>query len=166
MSVVIIDGRVRVQWCTAIANLAQPTVAELNAGTALETFITPTGLNITPTTGAVNVSNLGSKADAERAGRVKYAVKCVFHHDGTTDTAWGLFPYRTNGFMVVRRGIDKSVSFTAGQGSGGGANGTVEAYALECGEPDVVDPSPSGVWDFNVDFFLTEAGYQARAVIA
>lgn len=158
MAVVIIDGRVRVQWCTAITNMASPTVAELNAGTALETFITPTGLNITPTTGAVPVSNLASKADAERAGRVKYAVKCVFHHDGTSDVAWNLFQYRVNGFMAVRRGLDRTVAFSSTQ--------PIEVYALECAEPDQVDPAPSGVWDFNLDFFLTELGYQSRAVIA
>lgn len=158
MAVVIIDGRVRVQWCTAIANMAAPTTAELNAGTALETYITPTGLNITPTTGAVDVSNLGSKANAERAGRVKYAIKCAFHHDGTSDVAWNLFSFRTNGFMVVRRGIDRTTAFASTQ--------QVEVYAVECGEPDQTDPAPSGVWDFNVDFFLTEAGYQPRAAIA
>lgn len=158
MSVVIIDGRVAVAWCTSIATMSAPTVAEINAGTRLETFITPTGLNITPTTAASDVSNLGSKAVAERAGRVKYAVKCVFHHDGGVDTAWSLFTYRTNGFLVVRRGIDRPVAFASTQ--------NVEVYALECGEPDQVDPSPGANWDFNVDFFLTESGYQARAVVA
>lgn len=158
MSVVIIDGRVRVQWCPSIANLASPTTAELNAGTALETYITPTGLVVTPTTGPVDVSNLGSKANAERAGRVKYAIKCTFHHDGTSDVAWNLFTYRTNGFMAIRRGTDRTVAFASTQ--------QVEVYAVETGEPDQVDPAPSGVWDFNVDFFLTEAGYQSRAVIA
>jgi hypothetical protein len=158
MSVVIIDGRVAVAFCTSVATLTAPTVAEINAGTRLETFITPTGLNITPTTGAVDVSNLGSKANAERAGRVKYALKMTFHHDGGTDTAWNLFPYRTNGFVVVRRGIDRTVAFATTQ--------QAEVYAVETGEPDQVDPAPSGVWDFNVDFFLTEVGYTARAVVS
>lgn len=158
MAVVIIDGRVRVTWCTAIANMAAPTTAELNAGTALETFITPTGLVINPTTGAVDVSNLGSKATAERAGRVKYAVKITFHHDGSADTAYNLFPYRTNGVLIVRRGTDRTVAWATSD--------KTETYALECGEPDQVDPAPSGVWDFVVDFFLTESGYQSRAVVA
>lgn len=158
MSVVIIDGRVAVAWCTSIATLGSPTAAEINAGTRLETFITPTGLTITPTTGASDVSNLSSKAVAERAGRVKYAVKIAFHHDGGTDTAWNLFTYRTNGFLVVRRGTDVSVAVVATQ--------KVEVYALECAEPDQTDPAPGGNWDFTADFFLTEAGYVARAVVA
>jgi hypothetical protein len=158
MSVVIIDGRVAVAWCTAIANMAAPTVAEINAGTRLETFITPTGLVINPTTGAVDVSALASKATAQRAGRVAYAIKMTFHHDGTADTAYNLFPYRTNGFAVVRRGIDRTQAVATSD--------KVEVYALETGEPDQVDPAPSGVWDFAVDFFLTESGYQSRAVVA
>jgi hypothetical protein len=158
VSVVIIDGRVAVAFCTSIATLTAPTVAEINAGTRLETLITPTGLNISPSTGAVDVSNLGSKANAERAGRVKYAIKLTIHHDGGTDTAWNLLPYRTNGFLVVRRGIDRTTAFAAAQ--------QVETYAVETGEPDQVDPAPSGVWDFEIDMFLTEAGYASRAVVA
>ena len=158
MAVVIIDGRVAVAFCTASGNMAAPTTSEINAGTRLETLITPTGLVITPTTGAVDVSNLGSKANAERAGRVKYQIKCTIHHDGSTDTAWNLLPYRTNGFLVVRRGIDRTVAFATSQ--------QVEVYAVETGEPDQVDPAPNGVWDFIVDCFLTENGYQARAVVA
>lgn len=158
MAVVIIDGRVRVQWCAAIASMAAPTTTELNAGTALETFITPTGLKISPKTGKVDVSNLGSKATASRAGRVDYDIQVTFHHDGTTDTAWNLFPYRTNGFLVVRRGIDRATAFTSTQ--------KAEVYALESGEPAETDPAPSGTWDFVVDFYLTESGYQSRAVIA
>lgn len=158
MAVVIIDGRVRVTWCTSVVSMAAPTVAELNAGTALETFITPTGLVINPTTGAVDVSNLGSKATAERAGRVKYSVKITFHHDGTSDVAYNLLPYRTNGVLAVRRGFDRTIAWATSD--------KVETYSLESGEPDQVDPAPSGVWDFTVDFFLTESGYQSRAVVA
>ena len=158
MAVVIIDGRVAVAFCTAVATMASPTVTEINAGTRLETFITPTGLVITPTTPAVDVSNLGSKANAERAGRVKVQIKMTIHHDGTTDTGWNLLPYRTNGFLVVRRGIDRTTAFASTQ--------QVEVYAVESGEPDQIDPTPSGLWDFAVDFFVTENSYVARAVVA
>lgn len=158
MSVVIIDGRVAVAFLTSVATLGSPTVAEVNAGTRLETLITPTGLVINPTTGAVDVSNLGSKATAQRAGRVAYAIKVTFHHDGTADTAYNLLPYRTNGFLWVRRGIDRTQAVATSD--------KCEVYAVESGEPDQVDPAPSGVWDFAVDFFLTEAGYASRGVVA
>jgi len=157
MAVVIIDGRVAVDWCTAIATLASPTTSELNAGTRLETFITPDGLTINPTTAPVDVSNLGSKYTWKRAGRVDIAVKIKFHHDGSTDTAWNLFPYRTNGFLAVRRGIDRTTAFASTQ--------QVECYPLESAEPDQIDPAPNTNWDFTIDFFLT-GDPVTRAVIA
>lgn len=158
MAVVIIDGRVAVAWCTAIANIGQPTAAESNAGTRLETLITPTGLSIRPSTAKVDVGNLASKKNASRAGRVDHDIKLTFHHDGTADIAWDLLPYGTNGFLVVRRGIARETAFAAGQ--------KVAVYAVETGEPDETDPSPSSAWDFTSDLFITELGWESRAVVA
>lgn len=164
MAVVILDGRVRVTWCTAISNINSPTTTELNAGTALETLIRPDGLKINPSTAKVDSSNLGSKYTTNRAGRVDYAVSLTIHHDGTTDTAWSLFPYRTSGFLVVRRGIDRTTAWTTGQGAGA-ATGTIAILPLESGMPDESDPAPNTNWDFEVEFFLT-ADPADRAVVA
>lgn len=159
MAVVTIDGRVAVGFATSIANISAPTVAELTTGsTRLETYITPDGLSITPTTGSVDVSNLASVANAARAGRISWAIKVTFHHDGTVDVAWNLLPYRTDGFLWVRRGIDRGTSIASGQ--------KLAVYAVEAGEPDEADPAPDGKWDFVSDFFVTEGGYQSRAVVA
>src|SRR5215470_9264586 len=158
MGVVTIDGRVAVDWCSSIATISAPTLTELNAGQRLETFITPDGLSITPTTGSVDAGNLGSKANAARAGRIGWAIKITFHHDGVSDVAWNLLPYQTDGFLVVRRGIDRTTAFASGQ--------KLAVYACEAGEPDEADPAPDGTWDFTSDFFVTEFGYASRAVIA
>jgi hypothetical protein len=158
MAVVTMDGRTAVAWCTSIATIGSPTVAEINAGTRLETLITPDGLTITPATGEVDVSNLGSTANAGRAGRIKWTIKITFHHDGVVDTAWNLFPYRTNGLLVVRKGIDRTTAFASTQ--------KCQVFSCETGEPDDVDPKPDGVWDFMSDFYVTEGGYNSRAVVA
>lgn len=158
MAVVTMDGRTAAVWCTSIATMSAPTLAEINAGTRLETFITPDGLTITPATGKVDVSNLGSVANAARAGRITWDIKITFHHDGATDTAWNLFPYRTAGFLVVRKGIDRTTAFASTQ--------KVQVWACETSEPDDVDPKPDGVWDFMADFFVNEIGYSSRAVVA
>lgn len=159
MGVVTIDGRVAVGFATTIANIAQPTVTELTTGsTRLETFITPDGLSITPTTGNVDVSNLASVYFADRAGRIKWAIKLKFHHDGVVDTAWNLLPYRTSGYLWVRRGIAVATAIASTQ--------KVQVYAIETGEPDEMDPAPDGVWDFESDFFVNEGGYNTRAVVA
>lgn len=157
MAVVIIDGRVRVTWATAISNLAAPTTTELNAGTALQSYITPDGLNIAASTNGVDVSNLGSTFTTMRAGRRAFDISVVFHHDGTSDVAFNLFPYRTNGFIVVRRGVDVTTAYASTQ--------KVECYPLECGECTETPPQPDGTWDFTVPFFLT-TDPQTRSVIA
>lgn len=159
MTVITMDGRTSVGWATTIATIGSPTVTELTTGsTRLEGFITPDGLEITPATGEVDVSNLGSRANASRAGRIKWTVKITFHHNSPTDTAWNLFPYRTAGYLWVRRYTDTTVAIASTQ--------QVEVYACETGEPAQMTPKPDGVFDFVSDFFVNENGYNSRAVVA
>lgn len=156
MSVIIIDGRVRVVWCNSVANLTAPTAAEANGGTRLEGLITPDGLDIKMNTGSVNTSNLGSTFTTTRAGRRAPEVSLTFHHD-TVDTAWNLFQYRTTGVLLVRRGVDKNTAFATGD--------KVAVYPLEAGEVDEVKPAPDSNWDFMVPFFVY-LDPEPRAVIA
>jgi hypothetical protein len=157
MSVVIIDGRVRVTFATAIASVAAPTVAELNAGTALETLITPDGLDINVGTNKVDTSNLASTFTTNRAGRKTPEISVTFHHDSPTDTAWNLLPYRTAGFLIVRRGVDRTTAWTVAD--------KVQVYPVEAGEPNETKPAPDSTWDFMVPMFVT-ADPNQRAVVA
>lgn len=157
MSTVPIDGKVRVSWLTACSNINSPTTAELNAGTSLEGLITPDGLQISASTGTVDTSNLGSTFTTGRAGRKSYDISLKFHHDSPTDTAYNLLPYRTSGFVAVRRGIDKATAWTAAQ--------KAEIYPVETMETTEEPPQPDGSWDFTVPMVLT-ADAQPRAVVA
>jgi len=153
MSVVIMDGRVRVHWMTACAVIGSPTTTELNAGTNLTTYINPDGLDISMTTGKVNVGNVGSTFTLERVGRRVPTISLTCHHDatsGSTDPAWNLLIYRAVGFLAVRLGIDSATAWTTGQG-GGGATGTLAVYPVECGEYNAVKPAVDSSWDFTVD---------------
>jgi hypothetical protein len=157
MAVVIIDGRVRVTFCTTVANIAAPTTTELNAGTALQDYMSPDGLDITIATNGVDVSNLGSSITAEKAGRRKASITLKFHHDDTSDVGWNLLPYRTNGFLVVRMGIDKATAYASTQ--------KVKVYPMETGEPSDDAVKPDSTWDFMVSTF-SSADFNQRAVIA
>lgn len=157
MSVVIIDGRVRVTYMPACANVGAPTLAELAAGTALEGFIRPDGLDISVTTNPVPTGNLGSTVDSERAGRRKPSIGITFHHDSPTDTPWNLLPYRTGGFIAVRRGIDKTIAYNSGDKLG--------VYPIEAGEPNESKPANDTTWDFMVNMFVT-GDFNQRAVVA
>jgi hypothetical protein len=157
MAVVPIDGNVRVSWLNACANINLPTAAELNAGTALEGFITPDGLNLSASTGTVDTSNLGSTFTTGRAGRRSYDISLKFHHDSPTDTPFNLLPYRTSGFLAVRRGIAKATAWTASQ--------RVEIYPVETMQESEETPGPDGTWDFTTAMVLTSDA-QPRAVVA
>src|SRR4030095_16364903 len=101
MAVVIMDGLVRVYWLAAApANLALPTVAELNAGTNIGIYIRPDGLNIAMESGTVYVGNVTSDFTLERGGRRRPSSSLGCHHDastGSTDPAWALLLYRALG---------------------------------------------------------------------
>jgi hypothetical protein len=157
MSVVIIDGRVRVTFATAIANVAAPTTTELNAGTALESFITPDGLDIGMDTGGVDTSNLKSTFTTNRAGRKKPSISVTFHHDSPTDTPYNLLPYRTTGYLVVRRGVDATTAWATSD--------KVEVYPVDCGEAVQTKPAPDSTWDFMVPLFVM-SDPNTRAVVA
>jgi hypothetical protein len=160
MTAIIIDGRVRASWCNTIANIAAPTVAELNAGTALEGLLTPDGLNISASTNGVDVSNLKSTFTTQRAGRRSYDVSLTFHHDTGVDYGYTVFIYRTTGFLAVRRplggSIDANTAFLSTQG--------IEIYPLDTGERTEVPPKPDGTYDLTVPFFLM-SDPNTRAVI-
>ena len=167
MSVVIMDGRVRVYWLTACANIALPTVAELNAGTNLGQYITPDGLDIGMSTGKVNVGNVTSTFTLNRVGRRNPTINLTLHHDatsGSTDPAWNLLTYRNLGFLAVRLGVDSTTAWTSGQGAGG-TTGSLEMYPVECSEYEGVKPAPDTSWDFSVELSVY-LDPNKRAVVA
>ncbi len=156
MATIIIDGRTRVSFCTAVANVSAPTTTELNAGTALEGLIRLDGLDVGMTTGRVDNSSLASTFNTERVGRKKPQISITFHHD-TVDTVWGLLTYRTTGFLVIRMGVDRTTAWTSTQ--------KVKVYPIECGEYSDEKPAPDSNWDYTLDFAVT-ADPDQRAVVA
>lgn len=167
MSVVIMDGRVRVYWLTACANIALPTTTELNAGTDLTSYITPDGLDISMATGKVDVGNVGSTFNLNRVGRKTPTVSLTCHHDatsGSTDPAWSILTYRALGFLAVRTGVDKTTAWTTGQGAGG-TTGALQMFPVEAGEYSPVKPAPDSSWDFTVDLTVY-LDPNTRAVVA
>lgn len=162
MAVIILNGNTAVVWMSAVANIFLPTAAELNGGTRLEPIMRSDGLDITPKTNKIAADNLGSKYMLERMAMIGYDLKLGFHHDTLADTAWSLFPYKTAGFLAVRRGIAKATTFATGQGNGG-PNGTLAVYQIEAGMAD--ESNPPGNWDFDLEFAMF-ADPADRAVVA
>lgn len=147
MADLLTDGMTRVTFATTISNIAAPTTAELNAGTALESYITPDGLDISSSTAAVPLGALNSTFDTEAAGRRQYDIKLTFKRQTPTDAALNLLPYRTSGYLIVRRTVTSSTAWTASQ--------KVEVYPVQAGEPSFIKPAPNEVAKFETTFFLT-----------
>ena len=69
MSDIISDGYTRVSWVSSISNTAAPTTTELNAGVALESYITADGYENGVTTAKVDTTALNSTQNTAAAGR-------------------------------------------------------------------------------------------------
>lgn len=157
MSDLFVDGYIKCSFVPTIANIAAPTTTELNAGTSLESFITPTGLQIKPTTATVDTSNVASTFTTQAAGRRSFAITVEMKRQTPTDTAYNLLPYRTSGYLVVRRTLTAATAYASGQ--------TVEVYPVTTGEPETAPPAANEVQKFTSSMMVT-SDPNTRAVIA
>lgn len=154
------DGRTKVWSVPSIANIAAPTVAELNAGTALEARITPDGLvGFEPDTSAIDTSSLNSTKNTKTPGRVNL--------DGTmlrmkkqspgADTVYNtlVYGYATN--IVIRRDTLSSTAWTAAD--------KVEVYPVTCGEVRDLPPEANSLHKYEVPAMVT-GDWNQRATVA
>jgi hypothetical protein len=117
MADIIVDGMTRVYYVPTIANIAAPTVAELNAGTALQTTLIPAGLEgFENTTAEVDNTSLASTFDTKLPGRQSLSgTGLVFKKQDGTDTIWNLLTVPgTNGYIVIRDGVAQATAWTIG----------------------------------------------------
>lgn len=127
MADLISDGKIRVYWVPSIANIAAPTVAELNAGIRLDNIMTPDGWGIEPTTAAVDTSSLSSTYDTEKAGRRKFAGNITVKKQQGTDTVRSTLVYQAEGNLVKRDDLNAGDAWASAQ--------KVKVYPAQCGEP-------------------------------
>ena len=153
------DGNTRVYYVPTIANQAAPTTTELNAGTRLDTLMTPDGLvGFEPDTGDVDNSKLSSTFNTATAGRVSLSGTLVRLIKQTgTDTVYNLLTYGTNGYIVVRRDIAASTAWASTQ--------AVETYPIQCGEIRNLPPEGNAVHKYEVPTKVT-AQPNYRAAVA
>lgn len=147
MSDLFVDGNLKVSFVASIANINSPTTTELNAGSSLETLITPTGLQIKPTTAGVDTSNLASTFTTQGVGRRSFAITVEMKRQTPTDTAYNLLPYRTSGYLVVRRNLASTTAWASTQ--------PVEVYPVTTGEPELTPPAINEVQKFTSSMMVT-----------
>lgn len=119
MADIVVDGKVRVSYVPTIANIAAPTVAELNAGTLLQSLLIPSGglTGFEPTQAEVDNTSLASTFDTRLPGRLSFSgTTLTFKKQDGTDTVFNLFVADLAGFIVLRmNGILESAAWAASQ---------------------------------------------------
>ena len=160
MADIPIDGKVKVYEVATIANLAAPTVIELNAGTQLEHLMTPDGLaGFEPDTAEVDTSALNSTFDTKTTGRASFSGTMLrLKKQAGTDAIYDTLVREYATHIVVRRdGSLASDAWTAAD--------AVEVYPVICGEVRNLPPEANSVQRYEVPVLVNEEP-ELRAVAA
>lgn len=154
MADILGDGAIKVSWCTTVANVNTPTAAEATAGVALESFITPDGLDIQITTDEVDASSIGSNQYQTIPGRRKGAITLTMKNQGEQAVPFTTFAARVDGFLMVRYGVPSSTAYAAAQ--------RVWVYPCRASDRAPISPAANEMLKFSVP--LTVTGTYSEAV--
>jgi hypothetical protein len=138
------DGRTKVYQVPSISNIAAPTVAELNAGVALDGLITPDGLKgFEPDTGDVDNSKLNSTFSTVSAGRASFSgTSLTLIKQTGTDTVYNTLVYAFATNIVIRRDVTSTTAWTTGD--------KIEVYPVQCGEVRNLAPAANEVHKYEI----------------
>lgn len=153
------DGKTRVYWVSAIASQNAPTVAELNAGIALQSTMTADGLaGFNPATADVDTSALDSTFTTMVNGRTSFSNTTLrLKKQSGTDTIFTTLIRDTAGYVVVRRSITASTAWASSQ--------ACEVYPAVCEEVSRMDPAPNTIERYEVGIKITGSP-SLRAAVA
>ncbi|HEY9411119.1 MAG TPA: hypothetical protein VIP77_16185 [Jiangellaceae bacterium] len=159
MADVFQDGNTRVYYVPTISNIQSPTTTELNAGTRLETTMTPDGLmGFEADTTQIDNSSLVSKFTTSTVGRIAYSGTALrFKKQTAVDTIFNLLVYGLSGYVAIRRGVDANTAWTAAQ--------PCEVYPVTFGEAKRITPEPNALEKYEVPAPVTSTP-ATRAVVA
>lgn len=153
------DGRTRVAWVPSIASLSAPTTTELNAGTLLQSLLTPDGLvGFEPDTADVDVSALDSTFNTVVAGRAGFSGTMLRLKKQTgTDAVYNLLVRDLAGYTVIRRDVTASTAWASGD--------KVEVYPAVLGEVRNLPPEANSLHKYEVPVKISSTP-SLRATVA
>lgn len=159
MADIVSDGRTRVYWVTTIANIAAPTVAELNAGISLHDTLTSDGLiGFQPETADVPTTSLASTFNTTRNGKTSFSGTMLrIKKQDATDTIFNTLIKDAAGYVVVRRSVLATATWTIAD--------KCSVYPSVCGETAFVDFEENTLERYEVPIKITTAPNQ-RATVA
>jgi len=143
------DGNIKLVYAPSIANIAAPTTTELNAGTALECFVTADGLDVTVDEDVISIPKLCETFSAEAPGRAKYSISltAVRKDVPAQDTAWNLLVRNTAGFLVFRYNTTVATAWATSQ--------LVQVFPGKCGERRPMKPEMNGATKFTSKWYVS-----------
>ena len=156
MADIISDGMTRVSWVSSISNTAAPTTTELNAGVALESYITADGWNASTDTADVDNSALNSTQNSVLAGRRTDSLELTFKQQGKGNAPWTTFASNPTGYLVRRSGVAASTAWASTQ--------KVTVYPVQAGFRNELAPAPNTLEKFSVAFKISGAPVDTAAV--
>lgn len=156
---IVVDGKTRVAYVPTIANIAAPTVAELNAGMLLQSTLTASGLaGFAPDTAKVDTSSLASTFNTAVNGKSSFdGTQLTLKKQTGTDTIHDTLVRGTTGYIVIRRSIAESTAWATSQ--------KVSVYPIECGETVYMDPEENTVERYTIPLTISSSPNQ-RATVA
>jgi hypothetical protein len=161
MTDALADGNIRVMFVPTIANIAAPTVAEINAGTRISSVMTADGLiGFEAETADVDNSSIESTFDTKTIGRASYTgtmFRLKKQKAGEPDPVYDLLVRGTEGYAVIRRDIPADTAVAADQ--------PVEVYPGIVGEIRLLPPEPNSTRKYEVPWKIS-AEPDLRAVVA
>lgn len=116
MADILLDGNVKVSFVPTIADISEPTVTELNAGTPLEERLTAAGLEgFEPSTTRIDNTSLKSKFGTTVPGRTNFGeMGLLLKKNSTTDTPFTTLSTKgVTGYIVIRDGEDSDAAWAA-----------------------------------------------------
>lgn len=112
------DGNIRVWAVPTIADMAEPSPTELNAGDALECFLAADGAmtGFSPETAQVDVSALCDKFDIQLPGRQSFSnMGLTFLKQGAVDEIFDLLVDNYEFYVVIRRDFPSTTAWATTQ---------------------------------------------------
>ncbi len=158
MADIVNDGKTAVSFVPTISSTAAPTVAELNAGVRIDSYLTPDGLGIEFSTESVDTTALSSTYNAELPGRLTVSTELTLKHQGDAAAPFSTFASKPNGYIVVRRNVDATTAWAADQ--------IVEIYTVQIGTRRRNAPAANEVLKFTVQAFHSSAPVFGSTVAA
>jgi hypothetical protein len=155
MSRTVYEGKNKVIYCPAVADIQAPTEAEIGAGTDLSPFVTKDGISVPNAQNMVDSATIEDTFDAQQVGSWGGGpVTLTMFRDDTDETdSYDLIEYGLEGYLVISR-------FGAPV-----ASSKVEVWPVEFHEPTLMQSAANEMQKFSAAAAVTGSPAM-RAVVA